>query len=70
MSKFAHQLRLTLRYVLALAVTLVIGGTFGLVIMRLHGERLLSVQTASMAPTFRPGDALIVVPAKVKDRNH
>ena len=29
-----------------------------------HGQRLLSVQSPSMRPTFQPGDALIVTPVK------
>jgi signal peptidase len=29
-------------------------------LLRAHGQRLLSVQTGSMMPVFRPGDALIV----------
>jgi signal peptidase len=35
--------------------------------LRLHGEYLLSVQSASMAPLFRPGDALLVKAATFND---
>jgi len=33
-----------------------------LLIMHLQGQRLLAVQTASMQPTLRPGDAVLVKP--------
>jgi len=43
--------------VICLVVTVVCGW---LVMSHLYNLRLLSVQTASMQPTFRPGDALIM----------
>jgi signal peptidase I len=43
----------------ACLITLLAGGA-ALGLMMLQHERLLSVQTASMVPTFRPGDALII----------
>jgi signal peptidase len=36
----------------------------GLAILYGQGDRLLSVQTASMTPVFRPGDAVYVKPLK------
>ena len=33
-------------------------------VLHLHGQQLLSVQSASMRPSFQPGDALIVKPVK------
>lgn len=39
----------------------------GLSILRIRGDRLLSVQTASMVPAFRPGDAIIVRPVSLRD---
>jgi len=47
-----------------ITITLVMAAAAGLVIWRAHGLQLLSVQTASMVPTFQPGDALLVVPAQ------
>lgn len=38
-----------------------------LLILRLHGYSLLSVQTASMVPVFGPGDAIIVRPIPARD---
>ena len=43
-------------------LTLPIAGAVGLIILHARGERLLSVQTASMVPTFRPGDAILIQP--------
>lgn len=40
-------------------------GAGGLLDLHAHGGRLLSIQTASMRPTFRPGDALAVMPTTV-----
>lgn len=48
------------RSLLAIEVTLLIVGAAGLALIRFQGHELLSVQTASMLPTIRPGDALIV----------
>ncbi len=35
-----------------------------LTVLRAEGERLLSVQSASMAPVFQPGDALLIKPVE------
>jgi signal peptidase len=59
MSNHAHQF---IRLALITMLTLPIAGAVGLIILHARGERLLSVQTASMVPTFRPGDAIIVQP--------
>ncbi len=67
MPQFTCSLDFIVRCLLAITVTLVIASAVGLMVLRTHSARLLSVQTASMAPTFRPGDALIVMPVKVKD---
>lgn len=50
------------------ATILILGlvGGAGMVILHTHGQRLLSVQTGSMMPTFHPGDALIVEPVKIR----
>jgi signal peptidase I len=57
--------RLLVSFSLACLAVLV-SGAIGLVVLLTRHERLLSVQTASMVPTFRPGDALIVKPTKQK----
>lgn len=44
-------------------LTLLIVSTACLCWLKLSGNRLLGVRTASMVPTFRTGDALIVRPA-------
>jgi len=54
------------RGLLATILTSLIVLAVGLMTLHFHGERLLSVETASMVPTFRPGDALIVAPALPK----
>jgi len=46
-----------------LIVAGLLGGT-GLLALHLRGQQLLSVQSASMRPSFQPGDALIVNPVK------
>jgi signal peptidase len=53
---------LAVRGLTATMLILLLAGAAGLVILRARGELALSVQTASMVPTFRPGDALIVAP--------
>ena len=58
--RIADIVRLSLMVV---ALTSLIVLTAELLILHERGEKLLSVQTASMVPTFRPGDALIVAPA-------
>src|SRR5579884_3563261 len=39
----------------------------GAAALRLSDSRLLTVQTASMVPTFRPGDALVITPLSQSD---
>jgi signal peptidase I len=51
---------------LAIPLASLITLTTGLMVLHVRGEKLLSVQTASMVPTFRPGDALIVAPVSAK----
>jgi signal peptidase len=48
----------------ATALILLLAGAVGLMALNARGARLLSVQTASMMPTFRPGDALVVKPLR------
>jgi signal peptidase len=59
MDSRSHQF---VRLVLITMLTLPIAGAAGLIILHARGERLLSVQTASMVPTFHPGDAIVVQP--------
>jgi signal peptidase I len=47
---------------LAALIILLAAIVTSLTALRLSGDKLLTVQTASMVPTFRPGDALIVKP--------
>lgn len=49
-----------------IGLALALAGGAGLLLLHARGERLLSVQTASMVPTFRPGDALVVQPATMQ----
>lgn len=49
----------------ALTIWLVAGAAALLILAGRH-DRLLSVQTASMVPTFRPGDAVLVQPVTVR----
>ena len=44
---------------------LLVGATI-LLVIRAHHEQLLAVQTGSMIPTFRPGDAVLVKPVAVQ----
>lgn len=46
---------------------ILLSGAFALLSLHARGEQLLAVQTASMRPTFQPGDALIVRPVKATD---
>ncbi len=46
----------------SLLIVTVLGIAAALLNWHLHGQQVLSVQTASMVPTFRPGDAVIVDP--------
>ncbi len=48
-----------------LLIVVLTAGIVGLLLLPHEGEHLLAVQTASMVPAFRPGDALIVAPVKV-----
>lgn len=56
-SKAVHNLSVSV-------LTLTIIGVLSLAVIQLQGHKLLSVQTASMLPTIRPGDALIVKPSR------
>lgn len=59
------QLRRDLRSSLPLTLlTLLVVAIVGLTALQLRGYRLLSVQTASMRPTLRPGDAIVVAPIR------
>lgn len=46
------------------AMTLLIAVAAGLIWLHAHGQHLLSVQSASMVPTFQRGDALVVEPVQ------
>lgn len=48
---------------LILPIALIAGAIF----LHVRGERLLSVQSASMVPTFRPGDAVIIRPVPLSN---
>jgi len=54
------------RSVLAAIIALTIVALAGAILMDLQGYKLLSVQTDSMLPAIRPGDALIIAPAHYK----
>lgn len=66
MQPFERIVHYAVRGLLAISLTLLVAGAAGLLSLRAHGTRLLSVQTASMAPIFRPGDALIVGPVEAQ----
>jgi signal peptidase len=51
---------------LAIMISLLVMA-IGLLCLRARGDRLISVETASMVPAFRPGDALLSVPVPVND---
>lgn len=55
-------LNLAARGLLVITAISLIAGVAGLAILRQRGDRLLSVQTANLAPSLRPGDAIIVRP--------
>ncbi|MGC1177220.1 MAG: S26 family signal peptidase, partial [Candidatus Saccharimonadales bacterium] len=55
------------RGVLLSLIVLAVIFAVGLLIVRSRGEQLLSVQTGSMVPTLRPGDAVIVKPSAAHD---
>ena len=58
-------IELASRSLSVIAICSVMAMATGLIILRHHGDQLLSVQTASMTPAFRPGDALVVAPTPV-----
>ncbi len=66
MPAHARLLTLAARGLLAITLILVLAGGAGLVVLHARGQRLLSVQSASMVPVFRPGDALIVEPVPAR----
>jgi signal peptidase I len=59
-------LSLAARCLLAVALGLLVAGGAGVAALHVRGARLLSVQTASMVPAFRPGDALVVAPVSAR----
>lgn len=65
MYAFARIANLVVRALLAISLILLVAGAVGLASLHLRGQQLLSVQTASMVPAFRPGDALIVEPVSI-----
>jgi signal peptidase len=52
------------RSILAALIVLPLIVAFSLAVIHAQGHKLLSVQTASMLPSIRPGDALIIAPAQ------
>jgi signal peptidase I len=63
MNSINRSVGLAVRGLIAIMLTLLLAAAVGLAGLHARGELALSVQTASMVPTFRPGDAIIVVPA-------
>jgi len=59
-------LRLIARNLLLALAAWLAAGAIMLLVMASRHDRLLSVQTASMVPTFRPGDALVVRPVALQ----
>lgn len=57
-------LKLAATSLILIVVTLLIAGAVSLAVLHAQGQRLLSVQTGSMIPAFRPGDALIIGPVR------
>jgi signal peptidase len=62
MITFVRVVNATARGLLAITVMALLAGAAGLMMLHAGGGQLLSIQTGSMVPTFRPGDALIVGP--------
>lgn len=58
--------RLTTYGLAATMLTSLLVMTAGM-LLHTRGERLLSVESASMVPTFWPGDALVVAPASISN---
>jgi signal peptidase I len=59
-------LNLLARLCQIIALAVLLAGVAVLIGLHAKGYELLSVQTASMTPVFRPGDALIVAPATIR----
>jgi signal peptidase len=59
-------LRPAVRSLLVALTVWLVASAATLMVMASRHDRLLSVQTASMVPTFRPGDAVIVQPVRLK----
>lgn len=57
---------ISLRAVIYLLISLLIAAGVGLVSLHVNHQKLLSVQSASMMPTFRRGDALVVNSVKTE----
>jgi signal peptidase len=66
MTTFVRIANIVARGLLSIMVISLCAGAVGLTMLHAGGERLLSIQTGSMIPTFRPGDALIVGPVMVR----
>lgn len=60
MKSLIPALGIAARGLAAIMVALPIASAVGLVLLHICGYRLLSVQTGSMLPAIRPGDALVV----------
>lgn len=58
----ARSANLAIRGLLVAVLILLVAAALGLIALRLSGWQLLSVQTASMQPAFRPGDAVMIAP--------
>ena len=56
-SQFMRSLGKHLGYAMLILIVMIAASLVGL---RLHGEKFLTVQTASMQPVFKPGDAVLV----------
>ncbi len=66
-NRLSQILRLIAGSSLVVLAALSITAALGLLIVRINGEQLLSVQTGSMQPTFRPGDAVLVQPTTARE---
>ncbi|HTB48601.1 MAG TPA: signal peptidase I [Verrucomicrobiae bacterium] len=66
-STYTRMVSFAARSAVLTLVVLLIAVAASLLTLRAHGEQLLSVQTGSMVPTFRPGDAVLVEPIAPHD---
>src|SRR4051812_744516 len=65
MGKLHQCLNMLARTLKIMVLALLVTGAAALTGLHARGYRLLSVQTGSMMPAFRPDDALVVAPAAV-----